>query len=272
MARMPGAKWRPVVNYHPNGTKERRGLVLHVQDGNNSPWGWFNNPAAQSSSDFWVGKDGSIEQYVNTGTDYAWAQAAGNPYYASAETEGHPDEPLTEAQIEGVAQIYAWGHGEFGWPFVVVDSTTKHGLTYHGVGTSAWGGHTGCPGDLRKAQRPAIIARAKQLAGETTVPVPAPKKVSLAHVVTAMRRDIAGPDGHVTFKTEALLLEQALHAEGLLAKRWVDGSLGTKTRTAYAAWQRSKAGGSYRGDAADGIPGKDSLARLAARHGFTVAA
>ncbi|MGD6750277.1 peptidoglycan recognition protein family protein [Streptomyces sp. BH105] len=167
MARMPGATYRAVVNVHKNGCKERRGLVLHVQAGNNSPYGWFNNSASQASSDFWVSKTGKIEQYVNTGTDYAWAQGSGNAYYASVETEGFPGEKLTDAQIQGVAKIYAWGHKEFGWPLKVVNSTTAKGLTYHGAGGSAWGGHTGCPGDLRKAQRSAIIAAATKLAGGT---------------------------------------------------------------------------------------------------------
>lgn len=268
MTRMPGANWRPVVNFHPNGVREHRGLVLHVQDDNTSPYGWFNQPASQASSDFWVSKTGVIEQYVNTGVDYAWAQAAGNPYYASVETEGHPNEPLTAAQVQGVAKIYAWGHAEFGWPLVVVDSTTAHGLTWHGVGGSAWGGHTGCPGDLRKAQRADIMALAVDL-----VAPPAPHRtVSVAHMVTAMKADTAGPQGHVTYKTEGLLLENALHAEGLLAAQWVDGSLGSKTRSAYMAWQKSKAGGSYTGADADGYPGIKSLSRLGARHGFTAVA
>lgn len=269
MARMPGAIWRPVVNVHPKGTRERRGLALHVQAGNNSPFGWFNNPSSQASSDFWVSKKGTIEQYVNTGTDYAWAQAAGNPYYASVETEGHPSEPLTTEQIEGVAKIYAWGHGEFGWPLTAVDSTTKHGLTYHGAGGSSWGGHTACPGDLRKGQRSKIIARAQVLAGTSA---PATKSVSLKHITAAVAADTKGAQGHTTYKAEALLVEQALYAEGLLAKKWVDGSLGTSFVTSYGKWQRSKAGGSYTGKAADGVPGHDSLTRLGVRHGFTVAA
>jgi hypothetical protein len=268
MTRMPGATWRPVVNFHPNGVKEHRGLVLHVQAGNNSPFGWFNKASSQASSDFWVSKTGVIEQYVNTGVDYSWTQAAGNPYYASVETEGHPSEPLTAAQVEGVAKIYAWGHTEFGWPLVVVDSTTAHGLTYHGIGGKAWGGHPACPGDLRKAQRADIMAAATAL----VAPPAAHKSVSVAHLVTAMKRDAAGAQGHVTYKAEALLLEQALRAEGLLAKKWVDGSLGTKTKDAYAAWQKSKAGGSYTGAAADGYPGIASLTRLGKRHGFTVTA
>lgn len=268
MARMPGANWRPVVNFHPNGVRERRGLCLHVQDDNTSPYGWFNQPSSQASSDFWVSKTGVIEQYVNTGVDYAWAQAAGNPYYASVETEGHPNEPLTAAQVEGVARIYAWGHAEFGWPLIVVDSTTAHGLTWHGVGGRSWGGHTGCPGDLRKAQRADIMTLAKEL-----VAPPAPHRtVSVSHMVAAMKADTAGPQGHVTYKTEGLLLENALHAEGLLAAKWVDGSLGSKTHAAYKAWQESKAGGSYTGDDADGYPGIKSLTRLGKRHGFTAVA
>ncbi|MEV7123299.1 peptidoglycan recognition protein family protein [Kitasatospora griseola] len=182
MSRMPGATWRPVRNRRPGGTLEHRGLVLHVQEGDNSPFGWFDNPASQASSDFWVAKDGRIEQYVETGTDRAWAQAAGNAFYASVETEGHPAQPLTGDQVDGVARIYAWGHREFGWPLAVVDSTTEHGLTYHGVGGAAWGGHPGCPGELRKAQRGAIIARARVLLGDAEDrPEPPPPQQPAAH-------------------------------------------------------------------------------------------
>lgn len=268
MARMPGALWRPVVNVHKNGCKERRGLVLHVQDDTGNPCGWFNTPSSQASSDFWVRLDGHIEQYCDTGVDYAWAQAAGNPYYASVETEGHPDTPLTAAQVESVAQIYAWGHGTFGWPFAVVDSTTEHGLTYHGVGGSAWGGHTGCPGTIRRAQRQAIINRSKEIAGVglTTAGV---GDVSLAHVVAAAKADPSAGQGHTTYRTEVLVVERALRAEGLLAAEWVDGSFGSKTVTAYAALQRRYG---YTGTAADGIPGLASLTKLGHAHGFSVRA
>jgi peptidoglycan hydrolase-like protein with peptidoglycan-binding domain len=48
-----------------------------------------------------------------------------------------------------------------------------------------------------------------------------------------------------------------------------DGAFGPKTKAAYAVWQR-KCG--YTGSDADGIPGKASLAKLAALHGYTVVA
>lgn len=157
MARMPGALWRPVQAFTPGDSREQRGLVLHVQEGNNSPFGWFNNPDNRASSDFWVSKTGVIEQYVNTGVDKAWAQAGGNAYYASVETEGYHGEPLTDAQIAGVARIMRWGHDTFGWALRVIDSTTESGLTWHGAGGAAWGGHYDCPGAARKNQRPQII-------------------------------------------------------------------------------------------------------------------
>jgi len=95
-------------------------------------------------------------------------------------------------------------------------------------------------------------------------------EVSLAHIIAAAHRDPAAPQGHTTHKAEVLIVEKALTAEGLLAAQYVDGSFGTKTVAAYARWQRSAAGGGYVGAAADGIPGTDSLERLAAKHGFAV--
>lgn len=166
MAHMPAAVWRPVDNMTPAGSVEQRGLVLHVQQGDNSPFGWFNDEESEASSDFWVAKDGRTEQYVNTGVDRAWAQVGGNAYYASVETEGFVGEPLTAAQMMSVAEIYAWGHRQFGWPLVVIDSTTGHGFTWHGAGGAAWGGHTGCPGDIRKAQRQHILDLAAKILGE----------------------------------------------------------------------------------------------------------
>ncbi|MFF5404634.1 GH25 family lysozyme [Streptomyces misionensis] len=97
---------------------------------------------------------------------------------------------------------------------------------------------------------------------------PAPKaSVSLAHVVAAAKRDPSAPQGHTTYKADVLLVERALQAEHLLAAQYVDGSFGSLTINAYARWQRALG---YSGSAADGIPGKTSLTKLGAKHGFTV--
>jgi peptidoglycan hydrolase-like protein with peptidoglycan-binding domain len=98
-------------------------------------------------------------------------------------------------------------------------------------------------------------------------PTPAKPRVSLAHVVYAARHDPAAAQGHTSHRAEVLLVEKALKAEGLLAAGYVDGSFGSLTVDAYKAWQKRLG---YTGTAADGIPGKTSLSKLAARHGFTV--
>ncbi|MFF4952276.1 peptidoglycan-binding protein LysM [Streptomyces chattanoogensis] len=102
---------------------------------------------------------------------------------------------------------------------------------------------------------------------------PAPKPpvtyVDLSNVVAAAKRDPGLPQGGTTHKADVLIVERALHAEGLLGATWVDGSFGTLTKTAYAKWQR-KLG--YSGADADGIPGNASLSKLGARHGWKVKA
>lgn len=262
MARMPGAHWKPVVNVHKNGCRERRGLILHVQDGLHSPHDYFNTPATQASSDFWVSNNGTIEQYCNTGVDYAWAQAAGNPFYASVETEGHPDTPLTHDQHESLAHIYAWGVDTFLWPLSITDTTTGHGFGWHGAGGVAWGNHPGCPGKLRRNQRNSILNRARQIIGIT----PELPAISFPNIIDAAHHDPTAPQGHAQHPHDVLPVERALCDNNMLNSAWIDGSFGTKTIAAYAAWQRFCG---YRGNDADGIPGPATLTALSHNH-FTI--
>lgn len=271
MARMPGATFiGPTPNETDNGMVEVRGLVLHIQQGTEAgSEAWFKNPAAKASAHFLNPKKGGLRQLVDT-KDRAWAEAAGNSHWVSVENEGFVPDKLTDSQVENCAQLLAWLHKTYSVPLQSTDDPNGKGLGWHGMGGAAWGGHTGCPGDNIKAQRAAIIARAKEITGGSTPSQPPTKpKVSLAHVVYAAHHDPAAAQGHTSHKGEVLLVEKALHAEGLLASQWVDGSWGTKTLTAYTAWQRRLG---YTGSDADGIPGKTSLQRLGDKHGFQVVA
>ncbi len=134
-----------------------RGLILHVQQGNNSPFGWFANPAHQAVSHWWVSKTGEVEQYLDASME-SWAQMAGNTEYHSVETEGFATEPLTTPQISALADLYEWGHTTFGWPLTLAETPGDSGFGWHGSGGAAWGGHYGCPGDLRKDQRGNVLA------------------------------------------------------------------------------------------------------------------
>jgi hypothetical protein len=155
--------WKPLSNnYNPGARTAQLGLILHVQAGNGELSGWFSNPAAQASSTFWVSKTGEVYQYMEAGTDKSWAQAAGNGQYDSVETEGQPTEALTDAQVAALARLVRWEHEQFGMPLTVINTPGQSGFGWHGMGGAAWGGHTGCPGDLRRAQMPRILALAQE--------------------------------------------------------------------------------------------------------------
>ena len=149
------------------------GLVLHVQVGNGSCYNEFANPANQASSTWWVSKGGVIEQYVDSDL-IAWTEAAGNPYWNSVETEGTPDQPLTNPQVQSLARIYAWGAQTYHWPLALTDDPNGRGFGWHGMGGAAWGGHYGCPGEIRKSQRSTVLYLANLVLNPTPTPPPPP--------------------------------------------------------------------------------------------------
>jgi hypothetical protein len=231
---------------------------------------WFRNKAAQASAHFGTGKAGALYQWVDT-ADRAWAQASGNRTWLSVENEGKGGDVLTSAQMDRCAEVLAWAHAKHGVPLQLASGTSGKGLGYHAMGGAAWGGHTSCPGSKIVAQLPEILARAKRLAGVAAPKPSAPKpKVDLSQLVSAAKTDPSAKQGHQTYAAGVKVVEAALVAEGLLSKSYAgDGSYGSTTITAYKAWQKRLG---YSGADADGIPGSTSLAKLGAKHGFTVVA
>lgn len=175
MSRFERAVWRgPVPNMTSGGMRSHRGLVLHIQEGSEAGTdAWFHNPSSQVSAHFGNPKTGPLDQWVDT-DDRAWAEVNGNPDWISVENEGHSGDQLTASQLENVAQLLAWLHVQYGVPLAISDTPAAGtpGLTGHGLGGSAWGGHYDCPGPPILAQRPAIIARAQQILGAAPVPIP----------------------------------------------------------------------------------------------------
>lgn len=165
----PGATPKPVAN-HGGPIARIQGLVLHVQEGNNSLFNYFNNPSSQVSSHFWVSKTGVLEQYVDT-TLIAWAEAAGNPYYLSIESEGFQTEPLSPQQQSVIANLLQWMNETFGTPLVGPVPHGSYGFTQHcnpdGTPDPSWGGHV-CPGTIRLNQMPTIIALAHSFTPQPT--------------------------------------------------------------------------------------------------------
>jgi hypothetical protein len=171
----PHAVWRPVHACTARRVAPELGAVMHCQQGNNSPHDWFDRKGSKSSSTWWIAKDGRLEQYVDLATSYAWAQGSGNGMYHSIEFEGWVTEPLTEAQLDTAAALYAWGADTRGWAMKLAEAPGQTGFGWHGMGAKSGWGHPDCPGDIRRPQRAVILARAARIL-HPTAPTPDTKK------------------------------------------------------------------------------------------------
>lgn len=180
MARYPGAKWRPVSGHTDGPFTNGRpiGVVLHVNESNGNLFNWVNGPH-NVSCHFEVYKSGAVEQYLDTSVT-SWCQEDGNAAYLSIETEGYHTQPFTGAQLKALAKLLAWIHTTHGIPLQLANKPGEHGFGWHGMGGAAWGNHPNCPGDKRRADRGAIIARAKVLT--------MPKATAVAKSLTAAQR------------------------------------------------------------------------------------
>jgi hypothetical protein len=152
--------------YDSGFAAKAKGMVQHTQDGFESgTFSTFMAPGGQTSAFFSVGMDGTTHQYLPVGRGFvAWAQGDGNPSWYSCECEDkkHPGRPMTDIQVTTVAQIYSALAERDGFRYAITDDTEHgNGLITHGDGGDAWGGHPDCPGNVRKAQRPEILARAR---------------------------------------------------------------------------------------------------------------
>ncbi|MFF6931480.1 N-acetylmuramoyl-L-alanine amidase [Streptomyces californicus] len=193
-----------------------------------------------------------------------------------------------EANTDGNRHFYGFecvnlGDGKDPWPeaqLLAIEKAAAALCRVHGWSVRSVLRHLDWqPGkvDPRGVDWAAMQARiTKRLGGKpaTTPTKPAPPKapvVDLSKLIAAARSNPAAKGTPVTY-AGVRIVETALVDAGLLAKPYSDGHFGTTTVAAYSRWQKSKAGGSYTGKAADGIPGKDSLTRLGKKYGFTVTA
>jgi N-acetylmuramoyl-L-alanine amidase-like protein len=154
-------------NHFDSGFAARaQGVVQHTEDGfEGGTFATFMDPSSQVSAFFSVDEAGVCHQYLPVGRGFvAWAQADGNPDWYSIECEDKlsPGTPMTDVQLTVFAQIYSALAERDGFGYAVTDDTSAgRGLITHGDGGNAWGGHPDCPGPVRKAQRPEILARAR---------------------------------------------------------------------------------------------------------------
>lgn len=161
--------------YDSGFAAKARGMVQHTEDGFEAGTvDTFMNPAAKASAFFSVAEDGTVHQYLPVGHGYrAWAQAGGNTDWRSCECEDktRTGDPMPAPQLTAVAQVLEAFSTYDGFPLAITDDPVSgRGLITHGDGGQAWGGHPQCPGNVRKAQRPHIIALAMAIRSEAAAP------------------------------------------------------------------------------------------------------
>lgn len=120
--------------------------------------------------------------------------------------------------------------------------------------------------DIAGFGRPAYKPEPKPATGSSSTPKR--PQVSLSKLIKAFKTDPPKKGTPVSYEP-TIVVENALVAEKLLAKKYADGHAGWATRSGYALWQERLG---FHGDDADGIPGTTSLKRLAKKYGFDVVA
>jgi hypothetical protein len=74
-------------------------------------------------------------------------------------------------QLTAIAQVFEAFSAYDEFPMAITDDPRNgRGLICHGDGGVAWGNHPNCPGSVRKAQRPHIIALAIAIRAEASAP------------------------------------------------------------------------------------------------------
>ncbi len=193
--------------------------------------------------------------------------------------------PANEANTDGNARFYGFecinlGDGKDPWPEEQVDAMCRASAALckaHGWNQQSVIGHLEWqPGKIDPRGLSMSTLRSR-IAGYLKNPPkgggPTKPVVDLSELIKAAKTDPKAQGAPVTYKG-VRTVEDALVAEGFLARSLADGHFGTATVTAYQKWQlKLYPGASTKpGGAADGIPGMDSLKKLGAKHGFTVKA
>nr|WP_206441063.1 N-acetylmuramoyl-L-alanine amidase [Streptomyces boncukensis] len=261
------------VMIHHTVTKGTAATVRIVRDG----YSGLPGPLAHGV----IAKDGCVHLVGYGRANHA---GLGDPDVLSAVISESALPRDDEATVDGNRAFYGFecenlGDGSDPWPGAQLDAIERVSAAIcrvHGWGARSILGHLEWqPGksDPRGFSMDGMRDRVAARLGESEPgPLPTPKrpKVSLSRLIAAARSNPQAPGQPVTY-AGVRTYEAALVDEGLLAKAFLDGHFGTTTVTATSLWQeRLGYRGRKPGQAADGIPGRDSVTRLGARHGFDV--
>jgi hypothetical protein len=155
LALCPFARHRLIPESYSQGRINPRVLIFHQAVSTaESLYGYWTSPGVELESHFYVYKDGSLDQYVDTEVR-ADANVEANGFAVSVETwdNGGSDEPWTDAQLATLTRLAAWVSEVHGIPAVVPSGPYGSGIGWHNLYPDEWaGGPRACPGNHRIAQ------------------------------------------------------------------------------------------------------------------------
>lgn len=257
MAIAPFAKKKLISKWNKTPISRWRRMNLHVAvSEQESLYSMFSN-SNSSCSHFYVAKDGTIEQYIDTKYRSA-ADMNGNDSTISVETQGgvkNPDsEPWTAAQVKSLIKLWAWARDTHKIKNQVAKNTQTNdnsaGLSWHRLGVEGnFASRKGilslsykpggikyssargkiCPGDAKILQIPKIWEAANSPVKDS----PAPPKTNVKPVTS---KPVESKEKHVTaVKTIKTRLKKTGHYKGALNS--VDD---TSFRNAVKAYQKGQ--------------------------------
>jgi hypothetical protein len=221
-----------VTNY--SGRNGAKVLILVVHDAEMPSLGalqglyairaWFNNPAAQASSNVATDAAGNTIRMVPDDAK-AWTQAFFNPWALSDELLGYASQTVwPEAQLRATARLFAAWSVKYGVPVqhAVVSGCTiiRPGILQHSDLGACGGGHHDA-GPHFPITRFIELVKEYRAGGYHPKPVPKPRPVPRPKLKPCTTTNV----------------QLALNRRG--AHLLVDGAAGPRTRAAVASFQRA---------------------------------
>lgn len=174
MAWYPRAVKRELPQNRSQSRIDPRTIALHTAVSNGSSlFNYFNGRSSGVESHFYIRKDGTVEQYMDT-TVRADCQNDANGFAVSIESwDGYGSVWTSERdlpawnlrQVDAIVDLMAWLHRTHGIPLRVSRSWDDSGVGWHRkyIGRPGWArSPRACPGDRRIAQIPDMIAAAQR--------------------------------------------------------------------------------------------------------------
>lgn len=178
----PPALWLPAgyTGLHPR--QSIAAALLHTNGGPSSAgslWGWWKQTAAAGShigAHYQVKSNGGVECYVDPALVIYHAYSA-SEWAIGIETQddGNPNTPWTEAQVTSIAGILRYHRIP---PVRLTSPSPASGVGFHREFTDWNGSGHYCPGSVREAQIPHVMALvgAPPTPSPTPTPTPIPKE------------------------------------------------------------------------------------------------